>query len=299
MFGSLVMGIAGVSASVLSNSSALLVDGLFSLVGFCAAIVAIRVGRQASAAADDDRPFGYSADEAVFTTFRSLSLLGLVVFAFAGAVTKIAAYIGGTVPIAVKYEVIGIYVVAISLICLGLWANYRRAWKNSGEQSDILMLEARAAAFDGSITATAGVGFGLVYLLQNGPLAFVAPIGDSIIVLFLCLFAAATYWSDFKNSLGELVGVSAAPKIIQKVRATVQEKFSNENVDVIDIVVSKSGRLHFVAVFVNPFAPILAADVDRLSLLLEENLKAQFSRVEVLVIISESGRGPLSKEKTG
>ena len=42
-WGNLFMGAAGVLAAVLSNSSAVLVDGLFSLIGFAAAIIGARI----------------------------------------------------------------------------------------------------------------------------------------------------------------------------------------------------------------------------------------------------------------
>ncbi len=290
MVGNLAMGFAGVVASVLSNSQALLVDGLFSLVGFFAAIIAVRVGKQSFAQPDDARPLGYAADEAVFTTFRSLSLLGLVAFALINAVAKIAAYIGGTVPAPVKYEVVGVYTVAICLICVGLWLNHLRCWKKTGKNSDILKLEARAAAFDGVITGTAGLGFGLVYLFQSGPLAFIAPVGDSIIVIGLCLIASGTYWSDFKSSLGELVGASAGAEIVENARAIAEEHFASEDIALVDVVVLKAGRTYSVIVFVNPRDTISGKQADNLSASLNAKLSTQFARTEVLVVVSEIGR---------
>ncbi len=290
MIGNLVMGFAGVLASILSNSQALLVDGLFSLVGFFAAIIAVRVGKQSSARPDDVRPFGYAADEAVFTTFRALSLLGLVAFAFTNAIAKIASYIGGTTPAPVKFEVIGIYTIAICLICAALWANHLRCWRKTGKQSDILKLESRAAAFDGVITGTAGIGFGLVYLFQNGPLAIIAPIGDSIIVVCLCCVASGTYWSDFKNSLGELVGISAGKEIVKDVRVAAEEHLANEDLDLVDVVVLKAGRTLSVVVFVDPKKQISGRGMDELSTSLNKSLNSKFARVEVLIVISEIGR---------
>ena len=290
MAGNLAMGFAGILASVLSNSQALLVDGLFSLVGFFAAILAVRVGRQSSARPDENRPLGYAADEAVFTTFRALSLLGLVVFAFTNAVAKIASYIGGTTPVPVKFEVIGVYTILICLICAGLWANHLRCWKQTGEQSDILRLESRAAAFDGVITGTAGVGFALVFFLKDGPLAFVAPIGDSIIVICLCLVASGTYWADFKNSLGELVGTSASKDIVDEVRKTAEDLLAKKDIEITDVIVLKAGRTLSVVVFINPQGAVMSSTVDEISITLNSELNNRFARAEVLVVVSEIGR---------
>ena len=77
----LFMATSGIFAAWLSNSEAILLDGLFSGVGFISAIVAARVGVAVNQPPDRRRPFGYDADEAIYTTFRSLTILGLIVFA--------------------------------------------------------------------------------------------------------------------------------------------------------------------------------------------------------------------------
>jgi len=290
MAGNLTMGVAGVAASILSNSEALLVDGLFSLVGFFSAMVAIRVGRQSSAGADAERPFGYAIDEAVFTTFRALSLLGLVVFAFTSAVARIVAYMGGTTSAPVKFEIIGIYTLVICLICAGLWFNHHLSWKKTGKASDILKLEARAAAFDGAITGCAGAGFGIVFLLQGTSLAFIAPVGDSIIVIVLCLVASGIYWADFKSSLGEVLGASASKDVVAKVRLAVADIVAKYDVDLVDVAVLKAGRTFSTAVYINPKQAISGPEVDAISAEIHTVLLGHFKRAEVLVIISETGR---------
>lgn len=295
MIGNLAMGAAGVLASVLSNSQALLVDGLFSLVGFFAAIVATKVSRQSSAAPDETRPFGYAADEAVFTTFRSLSLLGLVAFAFVNACTKIASYAGGVTPPPVRFEIVGIYTVVICLICFGLWFTHQRAWKKSGKKSDILQLEARAAAFDGAITGTAGAGFVLIYFLQNGPLAVIAPIGDAIIVICLCLVAVGTYWKDFTNSIGELVGVSASTELVAKVRDGIAPMLQAEDLELVDVAVVKAGRTLSAVAYVDPKKELSGQRADEISTKLNAQLSGSLGQVAVLVVVSAAGRSILGE----
>ena len=71
MWANLFMGVTGVICAVLSHSNAILVDGLFSTIGFTAAVVGRRISARAEDGPDRFRPFGYAADEAIFTTFRS------------------------------------------------------------------------------------------------------------------------------------------------------------------------------------------------------------------------------------
>ncbi len=72
IIGTAFMGLAGVATAILSNSQAILLDGLFSAVGLAAAVFARSMRQQP----DRIRPFGYGVDESIFTTFRALSLLG-------------------------------------------------------------------------------------------------------------------------------------------------------------------------------------------------------------------------------
>jgi divalent metal cation (Fe/Co/Zn/Cd) transporter len=197
MWGNLFMGSAGILAAILSNSQAILVDGLFSMIGFTAAIVGKRISRTANAQPDKRRPFGYAADEAIFTTFRSLSLLGLVLFALSSATMSIYAYANGNIPPVLNMGALLIYFVAIALTCALLWFFHNRAWRRTDRRSDILRLEAKAAAFDGLITVSAGGGLVLLSVYHDGFLAPIAPVGDSVIVLILCLVVVSRYFQDF------------------------------------------------------------------------------------------------------
>ena len=80
MASNLVVGAAGIAAALASNSHAIMVDGLFSLVGFLAALVAIKVSQRVDQAPDRYRPLGYGMDAAILTTFRSFFLTGLVAY---------------------------------------------------------------------------------------------------------------------------------------------------------------------------------------------------------------------------
>ena len=155
-WGNLFMCVAGVVAALASRSDALLVDGLYSGVNFLAAIVAAFVGRSILRAPDRQRPFGYEADEAIYVTFRSLTLLGIITFAAINAVIKITTYAtGGAIPDLI-FGPIQVYMVAMVATCAFLAFWHYRSWAKTGRQSDILKTESRAAIIDGVISAGAG-----------------------------------------------------------------------------------------------------------------------------------------------
>lgn len=286
----LFMGVAGVTAALLSNSQAILVDGLFSLVGFTAAVLGQRINRTSGLAPDRRRPFGYYADESAFTTFRALSLLGLVAFGIGNALLNIAAYIGGRPPPDLRFEPMLAYFLLIGAICFSLWAFHQWSWRRGGRRSEILRMEAKAALFDGAITLAAAVGLAAIYLLRDGFLAPIAPIGDSLIVIVLCAIAVSQYWTDFLGGLGELVGVSASPKHLATARRAGRKVIRDFDGDLIDLSVLKFGRRFIVTAYVDPKRPVVANEFDELTLKLERELADPLGEAYCMVVLSQYGR---------
>lgn len=258
-WGNLFMGAAGVLAAWLSNSQALMLDGLYSLIGFTSAVLGARVAAQTTRVADRRRPLGYAADESIFLTFRSLSLLGLVAFAMVNGVLNIANYaMGGAVP-TLHYGPIIIYFILICAICAGLALVQRAAWLSTGKQSEILHLEMRAAVFDGLITFAAGVGLSIMPLLRGGPLGWLSPIGDSIVVILLCSLVVGRYYESFMSGLAQLAGFSAAPEFVATARRSIRSIIAEAGGTLVDFSILKFGRSFQAQVYYDPGRPITAA----------------------------------------
>jgi len=290
MIGNMFMGLAGIVAGILANSGAIMLDGLFSLIGFASAFLGQRISRRVNAGPDRLRPLGYAADEAIFSTFRALSLLGVVMFAVVVAVRNIYNHAIGIDLPPLHFEPMMIYFAVIGLTCFVLWAVHRHAWRRTGEVSEILRLEAKAAFFDGIITVAAGVGMGAIYLFEDSFLAPVVPIGDSVILLVLCAAVTGTYLRDFRAGMGELAGVSASPETVAAARRAVRAALSEDGGKLRDLGVQKIGRQYQVTVYYDPGRLIEAADIDRLNLRLVHDTRGVLPRADVVLAISEYGR---------
>ncbi|WP_146348335.1 cation transporter [Phaeobacter marinintestinus] len=290
MWGNLFMGAAGILAAVLSNSTAIMMDGLFSLVGFTAAFLGRKISRRVDAGPDRLRPMGYAADEALFSTFRALSLLGLVMFAMTSAGVNIYKYLQGEATPELSFGPLFVYFVVIGGTSFLLWALHRYTWSRTGKVSEILRLEAKASLFDGIITAAAGAGLGAVYFFQDGFLAPIAPIGDSIVVLILCLTAIGQYRRNLVSGMGELVGATANPKAVAAARRAIRPSVADDGGVVTDLSVMKLGRTHLVSVYYNPQRPIDAGEADQLNLRMIHDVREALSGADVILIISEHPR---------
>jgi predicted Co/Zn/Cd cation transporter (cation efflux family) len=289
-WGNLFMGAAGVLAAWLSNSQALLVDGLFSLIGFLSAILGARVSAQASRGADRHRPLGYAADESIYVTFRALSLLGLVAFALVNSVLNIINYAMGGVIARLHYGPIIIYFTVICATCIALALVHRSTWLRTHKQSEILRLEMKAAAFDGLLIFAAGVGLSIMPFLEGGPLGWLSPIGDSLVVILLCSLVIGRYYTDFMSGLAELAGISAAPEFVAGARRSIRPIIAEAGGTLVDFSILKFGRNFQAQIYYDPGRPITAAEVDTLTRRTDRALIAALHQAESVIIISQHGR---------
>lgn len=290
MWGNVFMGVAGLVAGTLANSNAIMLDGLFSLTGFAAAVLGRRVSRRIADGPDKVRPPGYAADEAIFSTFRALSLLGVVLFAASVAVKNIYNYSIGIAPAPLHFGPMMVYFGMVGGTCFLLWAVHRHAWRRTGRVSEILKLEGKAALFDGIITAVAGVGMTAIFLLQDGVLASIVPVGDSIILLLLCLAATVTYMQDFREGLGQSAGVTASPDSIAAARRAIRPALADDGAKLTDVSVQKTGRAYLVTVYYDPQRAVTAAEIDRLNLRLIADVRRVLPGADVFVLVTQYTR---------
>lgn len=284
------MAVAGVLAAWFSNSQALLVDGLFSMIGFLSAIVAARISGNSGRAADARRPMGYAAEEAIYQTFRSLLLLGLVLFGVTSAGMNIARYAAGAEIPELQFGVIIFYFVGICATCFFLAMNFRRAWIRSGRKSQILRLEMLAARYDGLITLAAGLGLSLGPVLMTTPLAWMSPILDSLVVIGLCGISIGLYWREFRGGLGELAGVSAAPDVIARTRRALRPAVQAHGMKTRALSLIKLGRHYQMILYIEPLAPISGARLDDATRAVKKALQPVLGRVDCVLVPTEEGR---------
>ncbi|WP_375688045.1 cation transporter [Pseudooceanicola sp. LIPI14-2-Ac024] len=290
MWGSLLAALLAIIAAWLSQAQVILLDGLFSLVDFVAALIGARISIDVHRGPDRRRPFGYAAQESAFTTFRSLSLLAIVVFGLITAVRDIFDYVANGTTATLDFRVILVYVLLLLALCGWLFQVSRSAWIRTGRQSEILKLETDVALLAGVTTAAYGAALLLLPFLDGTPLAFLVPIGDPLIVILVSLFMLWKYGRDFRAGLAQLLGATANPQEIRAATRAVRGIFEDSPGEVIDVALVRMGRRFDAVVFFDPEAPITAREVDSLTLSLEEALNDVLGPVEVYLVLSEYGR---------
>jgi len=258
----LFMAFAGIAASWASHSDALLIDGLFSGVNFLSVLVAARIGRKVGRPATPSRPWGQDYDETLFVTFRSLVLIGILIFAAFVSGSKIFNFVTGGVVTPLVFGPIAIYSAIIVLICIALAIIYRRAYVKSGRRSSILNTESRAAIIDGALSIVAGAALLSIPFLDGTALQPYLPIGDAVVALLLIGIVIWQPLATFRRTLSELAGVSAPRRTVSLVARAARKLAKADGFVFHRAAVLKAGRFHFAAVYLDPARPVDAAEVD-------------------------------------
>ena len=262
LWANLVMGVSGVTAALMSNASALMLDGLFSAVNFSAALIATKVARSIQRKPALMRPFGYEIDEPVYIMFRSLVLIGLILMATYVACSKIFVYVTTGQAVEVKLNWIVGYMVLMVAICVSLAFWHHRHWLATERRSELLRMERSAAVIDAGLSCAAGVAFILIALLRPTPLRFLVPISDSVVVLGLAAYMVWGPIGMFVKSLREVVGEAADDSVQQKLRSVLEAGIDSDSFRLLTSTATRVGRSMFAVAYLQPVKPVTAAQLD-------------------------------------
>lgn len=258
----IIMGIMGVTFAILSNSSALMVDGLYSVVNFVSSLIAAGVSLKLSKNADEEMPFGYDYYETLYISFRSLVLLGIISFSLLGGVAKIITYLTGGPVAEIKPGVILIYTVINVSLCFILSRIHRKNYLKTNGRSELLKAEESAAMVDCMISLGAGIALVGVIFIRGTFLEGIIPIADSIVVIVLSLLLIKEPVKLFKGSLEELLGKSIGRRFEEEAMAHLKLAVNLKRYHLIDLKIIRVGRHHHVYTLLKPLDPVGAEEMD-------------------------------------
>jgi cation diffusion facilitator family transporter len=245
LVGALLLAVWGIVMAIASNSSVILLDGMFNLISAIMSFFSIQILRLVSGKETREFPLGYFAFESLFVFIKGASIMILLIMALASAIKKLIS--GGGEP---ALGLMTVYIVFAVLGCLVAFLVARRGFKKTG--SEILEAEKTSWLINMVVSGAIGVAFGVTMLLQQTSFGWIAKYVDQILVIIFSIVFFKDPIILMKNGLKELL--LAAP---QREYAT---PFENKIIPLKDelgakklsLEILKTGRRMWVTVKIDP-----------------------------------------------
>ena len=281
----LLMAVAGWVAYSLTGSEALLLDGNFSFISSVTTVGAILIIHKKHKKTSVF-PYGRYFYESFFTLSKGILILGLIIAALFQNIIKIVAFIEGEKIEKLQTGPILIYMVLMIFLCFGLAFLYQHKNKKIHFQSSILNVETKASKIDGYMTIAVGIALVLTtFVPESSKLSFLLYIGDSIIVIFMCLFLFQTPFEVIKGGFIELGGGSLQDKEAVHEIETLVKTLLPDGLQVNSCHISKTGSSHLVLVYAHSITQTIALEtVTQYRNFIHEKLDEKYPNSEVEIV---------------
>lgn len=262
-FMALLIGCAGITATLASNSQAILLDGLFNLIYFSVALVTIKVSKLASRPDSESYPFGYSYFESLVNLCKGLLILGVSIFALVDA---LVALLSGGREIAAGLAVI--YALFATLACsLTAWVMHRSQRYTA---SPLIAADKLNWIVNSVISAAVLAAFCLVVLLEQLNLNTLVPYIDSVLVIAVVVLCLGVPVRMASQALKELLNKTPEEAIAAPVRDAISQALAETHTQEVRVRMVRPGRLLYVMVHV-----VLPDEGATTSLTAQDDLRAR------------------------
>ncbi len=285
-FMALLIGCAGITATLASNSQAILLDGLFNLIYFSVALVTIKVSKLASRPDSESYPFGYSYFESLVNLCKGLLILGVSIFALVDA---IAALLTGGREISAGLAVI--YALFATAACsLTAWVMHRSQRHVS---SPLVAGDKLNWLVNSIISAAVLAAFCLVMLFERLDWRGIVPYVDSLLVMAVVLLCLGVPVRMASQALRELLNKTPDETIAEPVRQAVARGLADIDTQEVRVRMVRPGRLLYIMVHVvlpKAFHESTLAHQDVLRQQIDEEVRLVYSPVVCDVVFTEDDR---------
>ena len=291
------VAIAKFVAAGITGSSAMLTEGVHSLVDSVNQLLLLYGEKRARKPPDERHPVGYGR-ELYFWSF----VVAILVFALGAGVSVYEGVIHILEPQEAVSPLVAYIVLAVAFALEGwsLWAAYKpfnrsrgqlswwTALRQTKDASTIVVLLENGAALAGIVVAAVGLGFSLV--TDN-------PVYDGVASILIGLILAAVAAFLARESKGLLIGEAASHETIAAIRAAIERRPEVCGIGTI-VTVQLAPNIVFAAADVDFADDIQAGDIERLIAEVERRLNASTPDVRSLYIKPTAGAASLDPPAT-
>ncbi|TWU21849.1 cation diffusion facilitator family transporter [Bythopirellula polymerisocia] len=283
--GALFMAALGIGFAIVTSSDAVLLDGLFSLVGCVVGLMALRVASLVKRPDDDLFHFGYAAYEPMLNLTKGL-LMGFVsLFAL---VSSVADAIQGGRDVNVGWALFYAVIAAAGCFAIAL-TQHRLAIKI---RSPLIEVDAKNWLVDGVLSVAVAVAFLVAILLSGTRLSPLLPYTDSTVVIILVLVSFPIPAKIIRDNWNQLIGRAPDEAHQMRVRELIASALRLEVVADTKIRMQQVGRFTYVQLYVvchsDPEGGILS--LDRFRDNVAKALAGEFSHLAMDIIFTRDPR---------
>lgn len=248
----------GVVFGVISESSIIIFDGVYSLISVGLSSLSLLVLKHIESEKDDQRfPFGKAHFEPLLIVFKSLTLIGMCLFSATNAVSDL---ISGGREISPGPAIV--YAIISTIGCILVTIYIQR--KNTKCHSNLLSAEKNQWIGDSLLSLGVLLGFTASYSLTGSDLDWIVPYTDpGMVVIASCLFIFLPLRS-FLVSSKEMLFCQVDEKLLAPIQY-VARSISNEYEAEYKIRMISLGRELSIEVnfLLNPNITLSVSDMDR------------------------------------
>ncbi len=266
VFGALFMAALGFGFAALTDSRAVLLDGMFSLIGAVVSVVAMRVARLVRQPDDEHFHFGYAAYEPMLNLTKGLLIAFVSLLAAWASIDSILE--GGQ---AIQGRMAVIYAIIAAVGCLLIaWMQRRLARKTD---SPLLEVDSKNWLMDGLISGAVAVGFLVVVLVEGTSWSWVTPYADPAVVLVLVALTLPIPIGIIRANWDQLLGRAPDTEAQRDAREIVTGALAGEDGLDLKLRLLEEGRFIYLQIYV-----IVSADRGTLSIEEADRLRERIAK---------------------
>lgn len=248
------IAIFGVALGVLSNSQAIIFDGVFAVIDASMTVLSLFVARLLAKDGSRRFQYGYWHLEPLVAAFNGSVLLLLCLYAVVNAIRGLLAGGGGGVSLSGT----AVYSTVVCASCVLLYLYQRRA--NLRLDSALISIDMKSFLMSACITAALFAGFVVAALVEGWGFPALQPYADSLVLLALALGLLPMPVRIMVSALRQvfLIAPEALHRQVRDVVAPVVERHAYLG---FRSYVAKTGRMNMVEIHIL-VSPGLCANID-------------------------------------
>ncbi|TWT81282.1 Cation efflux family protein [Planctomycetes bacterium CA13] len=243
IYGALFMAVLGIGFAVVTSSDAVLLDGLFSLVGCAVGFVALRVATLVLQPGDDVFHFGYAAFEPMLNLTKGLLMAFITLFALVSAIIVI---IDGGRDVSAGWAMV--YALVAASGCFAIAIAQSNLSKRT--RSPLLQVDTQNWLVDGILSVAVAVAFLIAMLLANSSFAYLMPYIDPAVVIVLVLLSLPIPAKIIRDNWNQIVGKAPDLAFQDRAIAAIQSAFPGDETVQTKMRVQQLGRLSYIQLYV-------------------------------------------------